>query len=59
MTDKIALGSAATPTTATRVETDHLDMTSYMSDEVVAPGEAIPSRPEYGREADRRRRGPR
>lgn len=34
----LALGSAAAPTAATRVETDHLDITTYMSDEVVAPG---------------------
>lgn len=34
----IALGSAGTPTTAKRVETDHLDITTSMSDEVVAPG---------------------
>lgn len=34
----IALGSTTTPTTATRVETDHLDMTIHMSDEVIAPG---------------------
>jgi peroxiredoxin Q/BCP len=34
----VALGSAGTSATATRVETDHLDITTYMSDEVVAPG---------------------
>jgi peroxiredoxin Q/BCP len=34
----LALGSGALPTTAKRVETDHLDITSYTSDAVVAPG---------------------
>jgi peroxiredoxin len=34
----IALGSANTPATAKRIETDHLDITSYVSDEIVAPG---------------------
>jgi peroxiredoxin len=34
----IKLGSAETPTTATRIETDHLDIRAYVSDEVVAPG---------------------
>jgi peroxiredoxin len=34
----IALGNAKTPTTARRVETDHLDITTYVSDGVVAPG---------------------
>lgn len=34
----LALGSGETPTTATRVESEHLDVTSYVSDEVVAPG---------------------
>jgi peroxiredoxin len=34
----IALGNARTPATAKRIETDHLDITSYVSDEVVAPG---------------------
>ena len=34
----LALGSGGTPTTATRVETEHLDVTTYLSDEVVAPG---------------------
>ncbi len=33
-----ALGHARTPATARRIETDHLDITSYVSDEVVAPG---------------------
>jgi len=34
----IALGNAGTPATAKRIETDHLDITTYASDEVVAPG---------------------
>ena len=34
----IALGNAKTPAAAKRIETDHLDITSYVSDEVVAPG---------------------
>src|SRR5262245_58845909 len=34
----IALGNAKTPATAKRIEMDHLDITSYVSDEVVAPG---------------------
>jgi peroxiredoxin len=34
----IALGHAKTPAAATRFETDHLAITSYVSDEVVAPG---------------------
>jgi peroxiredoxin len=34
----IALGNAKTPAAAKRIETDHLDITSYLSDEVVAPG---------------------
>jgi peroxiredoxin len=34
----IALGNAKTPATAKRIQTDHLDITSYLSDEVVAPG---------------------
>jgi peroxiredoxin len=34
----IALGNAKTPAAATRIETDHLDITSYISDKVVAPG---------------------
>lgn len=34
----IALGNAKTPAAAKRIETDHLEVTSYVSDEVVAPG---------------------
>lgn len=34
----IALGNAKTPSAAKRIETDHLAITSYVSDEVVAPG---------------------
>lgn len=34
----LALGTTRAPATATRVQTDHLDITSYLSDEVVAPG---------------------
>jgi peroxiredoxin len=34
----IALGNAKTPATAKRIDTDHLDIMSYVSDEVVAPG---------------------
>lgn len=34
----IALGNARTPAAAKRIETDHLEITSYVSDEVVAPG---------------------
>jgi hypothetical protein len=34
----IALGNAETPAAARRIGTDHLDMTTYVSDEVVAPG---------------------
>jgi hypothetical protein len=34
----IALGNAKTPAAAKRIETDHLEITSYVSDEVVAPG---------------------
>jgi peroxiredoxin Q/BCP len=34
----IALGEARTPATAKRIQTDHLDITTYLSDEVVAPG---------------------
>jgi peroxiredoxin len=34
----LALGSGATPTAATRVESEHLDVTTYLSDETVAPG---------------------
>jgi peroxiredoxin Q/BCP len=34
----IALGNAKTPAAAKRIETEHLDITSYVSDEVVAPG---------------------
>jgi hypothetical protein len=34
----IALGQAKTPAAAKRIETDHLEITSYVSSEVVAPG---------------------
>ncbi len=34
----IALGNAKTPAAAKRIETDHLEITSYVSDEIVAPG---------------------
>jgi peroxiredoxin len=34
----IALGHAKTPAAARRIETEHLDITTYVSDEVVAPG---------------------
>jgi hypothetical protein len=34
----IALGHAKTPAAATRIGTDHLEITSFVSDEVVAPG---------------------
>jgi peroxiredoxin len=34
----IALGNAKTPAAATRIQTDHLDLTTYVSDDVVAPG---------------------
>jgi peroxiredoxin len=34
----IALGSMDTPTTAKHIETDHLNVTTYLSDDVVAPG---------------------
>jgi AhpC/TSA family/Disulphide bond corrector protein DsbC len=34
----IVLGSATTPAAAKRIETDHLDIATYVSDEVVAPG---------------------
>lgn len=34
----IALGNARTPAAARRIETDHLAVTTYVSDEVVAPG---------------------
>ena len=34
----IALGNARTPAAAKRIETDHLEITSYVSDDVVAPG---------------------
>ncbi|MGE3842750.1 MAG: redoxin domain-containing protein, partial [Vicinamibacterales bacterium] len=34
----IALGTSAAPATATQVETDHLRITTYLSDETVAPG---------------------
>ena len=34
----IKLGSAEVPRTATRIETTHLDIAAYVSDEVVAPG---------------------
>jgi peroxiredoxin len=34
----IALGNAKTPAAAKRIQTDHLDITSYVSDDVVAPG---------------------
>jgi peroxiredoxin Q/BCP len=34
----IALGHARAPAAAKRIETEHLDITSYVSDEVVAPG---------------------
>jgi peroxiredoxin len=34
----IALGNAKTPAAAKRIETDHLEIMSYVSDEVVAPG---------------------
>jgi peroxiredoxin len=34
----IALGNAKTPAAAKRIETDHLEITTYVSDEVVAPG---------------------
>jgi peroxiredoxin len=34
----IALGNAKPPATAKRIETDHLEITTYVSDEVVAPG---------------------
>lgn len=34
----LALGTARAPSTATRIQTDHLDITSYLSDDVVAPG---------------------
>jgi hypothetical protein len=34
----IALGQAGTPAAAQRIETDHLEITTYVSDEVVAPG---------------------
>jgi peroxiredoxin len=37
----IALGNAKTPARARRIETDHLDMTTYVSDEVVAPGSLV------------------
>jgi peroxiredoxin len=34
----IALGNAETPRSARRIQTDHLDITTYLSDHVVAPG---------------------
>jgi peroxiredoxin len=34
----IALGNAKTPAAAKRIETDHLEITSYVSDDIVAPG---------------------
>src|SRR5687767_12865283 len=34
----IALGNATTPATAKRIETDHLEITTYVSDDVVVPG---------------------
>lgn len=34
----VALGTSAVPATATQVETDHLRITTYLSDEIVAPG---------------------
>jgi peroxiredoxin len=34
----IALGHSKTPAAANRIETDHLEITSYVSDESVAPG---------------------
>jgi peroxiredoxin len=34
----IALGNAKTPAAAKQITTDHLDITTYVSDEVVAPG---------------------
>jgi peroxiredoxin len=34
----IALGSAEAPRSARRIQTDHLDITTYLSDDVVAPG---------------------
>jgi peroxiredoxin len=34
----IALGNAKTPASAKRIETEHLEITTYVSDEVVAPG---------------------
>ncbi len=34
----IALGAGHAPAAATRIQTDHLDVTTYVSDEVVAPG---------------------
>jgi peroxiredoxin len=34
----IALGTGQVPSEATRIQTDHLDITSYVSDDVVAPG---------------------
>ncbi len=34
----IALGNADAPRSARRIKTDHLDVTTYLSDEVVAPG---------------------
>jgi peroxiredoxin len=34
----IALGNAEAPRSARRIKTDHLDITTYLSDEVVAPG---------------------
>jgi peroxiredoxin len=34
----IALGNAKTPASANRIEMDHLDVTTYVSDETVAPG---------------------
>ena len=34
----LALGTAKTPSAAKRIVTDHLEITSYVSDDVVAPG---------------------
>jgi hypothetical protein len=34
----IKLGSSGAPASAKRIETDHVDITTYLSDEVVAPG---------------------
>lgn len=34
----LALGTASAPTAAKRITTDHLEVTTYLSDEIVAPG---------------------